>query len=215
MKVVYVLTAVAAMFLVAADKPKSQRWDFEDAKVGGVPKGWSSAKTGKGPGSVWKVVEDKSAPKGSKVLAQTSSEGPNRLFNLCVADETSYADVDITVSLKANKGRIDQGGGPVWRYQDANNYYICRHNPLEDNFRIYKVIAGRRRQLASMNFKADAGKWHTIRVIMRGDRIVCSINKRELDVRDGAISKAGKVGLWTKADAETAFDNFTVAPAKK
>ena len=215
MKIVHVLTAVAAMFLVAADKPKSQRWDFEDAKVGGVPKGWSSAKTGKGPGSVWKVVEDKSAPKGSKVLAQTSSEGPNRLFNLCVLNKTNYTDVNITVSFKANKGRLDQGGGPVWRYQDANNYYICRHNPLEDNFRIYKVIAGKRRQLASMNFKADAGKWHTIRVVMRGDRIVCSVNGRELAVRDGAITKAGKVGLWTKADAVTSFDDFKVTAAKK
>jgi len=69
--------------------------------------------------------------------------------------------------------------------------------------------------LASMEFKADAGKWHTIRVVVRGDMIVCSINKKELNVRDGAIGNAGKVGLWTKADAVTAFDNFTVAPAKK
>ena len=214
MKVVPVLTAVVAMLLVAADKPTSQRWVFEDAKVGGVPKGWTSAKTGKGSGSVWKVIKDESAPKGPHVLAQTSSEGPNRLFNLCLLDKTSYADVDVAVSFKANKGRIDQGGGPVWRYQDANNYYICRHNPLEGNFRIYKVIAGKRRQLASMDFEADAGKWHTIRVVMRGEKIVCLINGKELTVRDGAITKAGKVGLWTKADAVTSFDDFKASKAK-
>jgi len=213
MKFVLVFIAVAAMLLVAADESKPQRWDFEDAKVGGVPKGWTSAKTGKGPGSLWKVLEDQSAPQGSKVLAQTSSEGPNRLFNLCVADDTSYADVDMTVSFKANRGKHDQGGGPVWRYQDANNYYICRHNPLEDNFRIYKVIAGKRIQLANLDYKADAGKWHTIRVVMRGEMIECSVDGRKLDVRDAAISKAGKVGLWTKADAVTEFDRFSVSEA--
>ncbi len=215
MKRLCVLAAMAALFLVASSKPQSQRWDFEDATLGKLPKGWSAAKTGKGPGSLWKVVEDASAPKGSKVLAQTSSEGPNRLFNLCVANETSYTDVDMTVSFKANKGRIDQGGGPVWRYQDVDNYYICRQNPLENNFRIYKVIAGRRIQLASMDFKADAGKWHTIRVVMRGDVIVCSVNSRKLDVRDASIGKAGKVGLWTKADAVTSFDKLMVASPKK
>jgi len=113
----------------------------------------------------------------------------------------------------ATQGKFDQGGGPVWRYQDANNYYICRHNPLEDNFRIYKVIAGKRSQLASLDLKAETGQWHTIRVVMRGDKIVGSINGKELGVRDGAISKAGKVGLWTKADAVTEFDRFSVAAA--
>lgn len=209
MRFVCVVTAVVAMSLVAADKTNKVLWSFEDASVGKVPEGWSSAKTGKGPGSVWEVVEDESAPKGSKVLAQISSDGPNRLFNLCVADNTSYADVDIMVSFKAVKGEIDQGGGPVWRYQNADNYYICRHNPLEENFRIYKVIAGKRIQLMGMEFEADAGKWHTIRVVMRDDKIVCSVNGSELDVRDGSITKAGKVGLWTKADAVTSFDNFT------
>jgi len=211
MKIVQVLTAITAMTLVAADKPDSRQWDFEDATLGRVPVGWSAAKTGKGPGSQWKVVEDDSAPKGSKVLAQTSSQGPNRLFNLCVVDDTSYSDVAITVSFKANQGRHDQGGGPVWRYQDAGNYYICRHNPLEDNFRIYKVVAGKRIQLASMNFKAIAGKWHTIHAVMRADMIECSINGKQLAVRDGTINTPGKVGLWTKADAATSFDGLTVS----
>ena len=215
MRVTCIATAIIGLTLVAAEKPKGQRWTFEDAKVDKLPEKWSSAKTGKGPGSVWKVVEDKTAPDGAKVLAQTSSKGPNRLFNLCVAKDTIYTDVELTISFKAVKGRIDQGGGPVWRYQDANNYYICRHNPLENNFRVYKVIDGKRIQLASRDVKAPAGKWHTIRVGMRGDMIVCSVNNNELDVRDGAISKAGKIGLWTKADAVTYFDDLRVrSPGK-
>lgn len=208
MKVVFVLTAV--LFFAAG-----VRWTFEDAAVGELPEGWSRAQTGKGEGSDWKVRHDESAPAGPNVLAQTSSAGPNPLFNLCVLNEGTYGDVDINVSFKAVAGRIDRGGGPVWRYQDANNYYICRQNPLEDNFRIYKVIDGKRTQLATAESQAAAGKWHTIKVTMRKDKIVCSINGQELEVRDDAITAAGKVGLWTKADAVTNFDNFHVQPAGK
>lgn len=212
MKVAFVLTAV---LLLAADEPQGVNWTFEDAKVGQLPEGWSEAKTGEGPGSVWKVVTDKTAPKGPNVLAQTCSDGPNSLFNLCVLDEVTHADVDITVSFKAVAGEIDQGGGPVWRYQNADHYYICRHNPLEDNFRIYKVIDGKRTQLATAESNAAVGKWHTIQVAMRGDKIVCSINGQKLDARDDTITKTGKVGLWTKADAVTHFDNFHVQSADK
>ncbi len=215
MKVSYVFIAFGALLLLAADKPPGKLWNFEDAAVGKLPKSFSSAKTGKGSGSVWKIVEDESAPSGRNVLAQTSSKGPNRLFNLCVADKTSFKDLELTVSFKAETGKLDQGGGPVWRYQDANNYYICRHNPLEDNFRVYKVIAGKRIQLAGADVKADAGKWHKIRVVMRGDKIVCTINGMQLDVRDASITKAGKIGLWTKADAVTNFDDLSVSVRKK
>ena len=205
-----VATAVAAISLIAADQANEVRWSFEDAVVDKVPGGWSSAKTGKGPGSVWKVVDDRSAPSGTHVLAQTSSEGPNRLFNLCVCDKATLTDVDIRVSFKAVKGEIDQGGGPVWRYRDENNYYIARMNPLEDNFRVYKVVKGKRTQLGTSDAKAPAGKWHAIRVVQNGNHIQCYLNgKRHLDVKDDTFTDRGKVGLWTKADAVTSFDNFT------
>ncbi len=210
MRLVCVITAVAAMWLVAADQAKEIRWTFEDAAAGTVPEGWSSAKTGKGTGSVWKVLDDRAAPSGTHVLAQISSEGPNRLFNLCVYDKATLTDVDIRVSFKAVKGEIDQGGGPVWRYRDENNYYIARMNPLEDNFRVYKVVKGKRTQLDSSDAKAPAGKWHTIRVVQRGKHIQCYLNgKLHLDLNDDTFTDQGKVGLWTKADAVTSFDDFT------
>src|SRR5206468_1311132 len=107
-----------------------QVWNLEDAAVGKLPPGWTAAKTGQGEGSVWKVVEDSSAPSGSKVLAQTAA-GPGALFNLCVADGTSLQNLELSVAFKAVQGKADQGGGLVWRYSDANNYYIARFNPLE------------------------------------------------------------------------------------
>lgn len=190
---------------------KTFRETFEGAKVGALPAGWVQAKTGEGQGSVWKIVEADDAPGESKrALAQTAV-GPRPLFNLCVADKAKFKDLDLTVSFKAMAGKVDQGGGPVWRYQDNNNYYIARMNPLEDNFRVYKVVAGRRTELGNSDVEVAAGKWHTIRIVHKGKRIQCYLNgKLHLDVTDEEFSQPGKIGLWTKADAQTLFANLVV-----
>jgi hypothetical protein len=206
------LMASLTGFVFAADE-KQRTFTFSKDDLGKLPKGWKAAQTGKGDGSVWKVVADDSAPsKKGFVLAQTA-ESPNAFFNICVAEDTKYQDVDITVAFKALKGKLDQGGGVVWRYQDGDNYYIARMNPLEDNFRVYKVVAGKRIQLQTKeDLTVKAGEWHTIQVKMAGDHIECSLDgKKYLDVKDDTFKEAGKVGLWSKADAQSHFDGFTVA----
>lgn len=199
-------------FLIPAAEEKGRTFTFGKEEAGNLPKGWTRAQTGKGEGSVWRVVADETAPsKKGHALAQTAA-GPKALFNLCVADESSYKDLEMTVSFKPTKGEIDQGGGLVWRYQDANNYYIARFNPLEGNYRVYKIVAGARKQLATEeDLKGEAGKWHTLSIRMTGDRIECLLNgKKHLEAKDDTFPKAGKIGLWTKADAQTYFDNLQV-----
>jgi Domain of Unknown Function (DUF1080) len=218
MRRVNTLAAVAALLaaslLVADDKARGFR--FSKGDVGKVPSGWKADRTGKGEGSVWKVVEDPTAPsKTGYVLAQTASS-PGPMFNLCIAEDTKYKDVDISVAFKPMAGKADQGGGIVWRYQDANNYYIARMNPLEDNYRVYKVVAGKRIQLGTKEGlkvpTGPTGEWHTLRVRMEGDHIECYLDgQKQLDAKDSTFTDAGKVGLWSKADAQTHFDNFQVA----
>ena len=187
---------------------------LRDDRTGDVPKGWVAAKTGSGSGSVWMVVSDASVPSG-KALAQTSADGPKALFNLCIAEETKFADVDVSVSLKANAGKVDQGGGPIWRCQDADNYYVARWNPLEDNFRVYKVEKGKRTQLGTADVKLPGDNWHVVRAIQKGGGIKCYLDgKLYLDVKDDTFPKAGKIGLWTKADAQTSFAELKAAEAK-
>src|SRR4051794_342334 len=171
--------------IAGAEEAKAVKHDFEESKVGTVPKGWTVARTGKGEGSAWAVVEDRTAPKGPKVLAQ-NAESPGPVFNLCVADDTAFKDVAVSVAFKAIKGKSDQGGGVVWRYKDENNYYVARFNPLEDNFRLYKVVDGKRIQLATKEaLKAPAGEWHTLSVLMKGDRIECHLDgKKHLEAKD-------------------------------
>jgi hypothetical protein len=116
--------------------------------------------------------------------------------------------------MKALAGEDDQGGGLVWRAKDGANYYIARFNPLEDNYRVYKVVDGARKQLGSADFKAAPG-WHTLRVVMSADHIVCYLDgEKRLDVTDSTFKEAGKVGLWTKSDAQTHFDDLTTREAK-
>jgi hypothetical protein len=211
-----VIGAWAACAGPAEDKEdkgaKEHAFRFSKDDLGKVPKGWTAAQTGRGEGSVWKVVADETSPsKTGYVLAQTA-ESPNALFNLCVADDTSGKDVEVSVAMKAVAGAKDQGGGLVWRYKDANNYYVARYNPLETNYRLYKVVSGKRVQLATKeDLDQPAGKWITLKVEQKGDAIECYLDgKKALEAEDNTIQKAGKVGLWTKADAQSYFDNLQV-----
>jgi hypothetical protein len=209
--VVAVLAFAGTVLWAAEDKARSIRFAKDD--LGKVPAGWKAAKTGKGEGSIWKVVEDETAPsKTGYALAQTA-QSPSNVFNICVVEDSKYKDVELMVAFKAVAGKRDQGGGFVWRYQDNNNYYICRMNPLEDNYRVYKVVNGKRSaEFQDETIKVPVGEWHTLKVKMEGDRIECFLDgKKYLDVKDASIIEAGKVGLWSKADAQTHFDNFTVS----
>ncbi len=209
--------ATAGMLLAAlagaaawAGEAKERAFKFRKDDVGRVPAGWKAEQTGKGRGSVWKVVTDETAPsKGGYVLAQTA-ESPNAFFNICVAEDTNYQDVELSVSFKAIAGKNDQGGGFVWRYRDNNNYYVARMNPLEDNYRVYKVVAGKRTQLGGKEgVKVRAGEWHKLKVDVKGNRMEGYLDGEKLwEITDDTYKDAGKVGLWSKSDAQTHFDAF-------
>jgi hypothetical protein len=201
---------------VIAGGGKVKAFKFSKSDLGKVPDGWKATQTGKGQGSVWKLVEDGSAPSKSGLALAQTAESPGPVFNLCVATATGFKDGEVSVAFKAIRGKNDQGGGIVWRYQDANDYYVARMNPLEDNYRLYKVINGKRIQLATQeNLEVPTGDWHTLKIKHVGDHIECFLDgKKQLEHKDHSIAKAGQVGLWTKADAQTYFDNFVVRSNK-
>lgn len=200
-----VLTLLAASLpLASAAQDQKKLWNFDRDKTGAIAAGFTSEV------GVWKTVADESAPSRPNVLEQ-SAKNERPVFNVTLASGTSYTNVDITVKLQSIAGEIDQGGGVVWRARDAKNYYIARYNPMEDNYRVYKVEDGRRTQLGTSDVKRSEG-WHTLRVTMTGERIECYYDGRKyLDVSDSTFKGAGKIGLWTKADAQTHFDDLTVS----
>lgn len=197
-------------------KKRKRRSVFARDKVGSVPDGWKVAETaGTGTPATWEVIRDKSAPGGPKAVAVTASKNKGRTFNLLIAQDKEFADVFVRVAVKAVAGKEDQGGGPIWRAKDADNYYVARWNPLEDNFRVYFVKDGKRTQIATADVKTDPKAWHTITITHRGSRIVARLDgERLIRVEDETFTEAGKVGLWSKADAQTAFSDFRAREVK-
>ncbi len=188
--------------------------DFEECQVGKFPVGFLSTFTGNGFPGIWKIKEDKTAPSPTRVIAQLSSGNFGYHFNLAVVKDSNFSNLRLSVYFKAIRGREDRGGGPVWRYIDANNYYIARANPLESNFRVYKVVKGTRRMMATVRLKITSGEWHRIDIENIGNDIKCYYDgKLYLHVKDNTFN-AGKVGLWTKADAVTYFDDLSVEEVK-
>lgn len=181
-----------------ADKSTGDRkWDFESATVGKPAEGFRVAV------GTWTITSDN----GNRVLAQTA-ESADAIFNVILRTDVLYEDVDLSVRLKAIKGTVDQGGGLVWRAKNAKTYYIARFNPLEDSFRVYKVVDGKRFQLGSVKVPGDT-EWHILKVTMQGNRIVCTLDDRaKMEVEDSSIRGFGRVGLWSKADAQTYFDEL-------
>jgi hypothetical protein len=152
------------------------------------------------------------APSKGNVLAQLDADGTDHRFPVAVVDGTSFKDVKLSVSCKPVSGAVDQACGLVWRYKDANNYYLTRANALEDNVRLYHVKDGNRVQLASWGGKVASKTWHKLAVEARGDRFVVTFDgKQILDARDATFADAGKVGVWTKADSVTQFDDLTAS----
>ena len=178
--------------------------DFSADVAGQPPAGWTCGATGRGQPR-WTVETDPGAP-GGKVLRQSGSA----TFPWCVRRDATLTDGWVEARFKPLSGREDQAGGVVWRWKDGDNYYVARANALENNVSLYYTAGGSRRTLKYVDAPVPAGQWHTLRVEFAGTRIAVSLDgKRYIDFDDSHIQGAGAVGLWTKADSVTAFDDFS------
>ena len=199
---------------------QSQSVTFDEEKAGSVPSGWTTAVTHEGARPRWEVVPDASAPSKPNVLAQLSSEPARAQFPLVILEAVSLENGEIEVKFKPVSGEVDRAAGLVWRYRDENNYYIVRANALENNVVLYKVADGKRASLApkgtpagtyGVDCEVPAGHWSALKVVVEGSRFTVLFDGEKLfEVEDGTFTGAGRVGLWTKADSVTYFDDFEV-----
>ncbi len=182
----------------------AQNISFDDLKTGAPPPGWTATKTGKGEAK-WEIVADDSAPSKPNALKQSGEA----TYPVCIKDDTSIKDGFVEVKFKPISGKEDQAGGVIWRCKDADNYYISRANALEDNVTIYHTIKGKRTEKKRIDTKVASGQWHTLRVDFKGSHFVVTFDgKKALEWDDETFKEAGKVGVWTKADSVTLFDDF-------
>ncbi len=191
--------------------------DFEKSGAGNLLQECRTGVTNADSMPLWQVERRSDAPSGRHVLVMKRPAvigglfGIGSVFNLCYCPDVSLEDLKATVSFRSLTGNEDRGGGIVWRMADENNYYVARFNPLEDNFRFYYVKDGNRVMIASAKVVLKENGWHTMSVVQSGDRFEGYIDgKKVLSAVDGHIKGAGAVGLWTKADAVTLFDDFRI-----
>ena len=203
MKTFVVATLVVAGSLTAAAVADSV--NFDSAPLGQPPAGWTATKTGSG-NAKWTIEKDDTAPSKPNVLKQSGTA----TYPICFKDDTNLKDGFVEVKFKSISGKEDQAGGVVWRLKDSNNYYVARANALEDNVTIYDTVNGRRTERKRANMKVSTNQWHTLRVDFQGNHFTVTFDgQKAIDWDDNTFKDAGKVGLWTKADSVTAFDDFS------
>ena len=198
-------TIVAMTGLLASGAALGQPISFDTDAPGALPAAWEQGVTGRG-NPRWAVRQDASAPSAPNVLQQSGSG----TFPWCVLRGSSVENGFVEVKFKPLEGREDQAGGIVWRWKDGDNYYIARANALENNVSLYHTTNGRRITIKYVDAPVPGNVWHTLRVEFSGKRIKVALDgKTYLDLEDTHITGGGAVGLWTKADSVTAFDDFS------
>ena len=196
---------LAALACAAAFSAHGETENFDNVKAGSLPEGWEAGVTGKGSPR-WTVAGDSSAPSAPHVLQQSGSG----TFPWCVKKDAMLQDGFVEVRFKPLSGHEDQAGGVVWRWKDGNNYYVARANALENNVSLYYTAHGRRNTIKYVDAPVQGNTWHTLRVDFAGKRIKVSLDgKTYIDLEDGRIGGTGAVGVWTKADSVTSFDDFS------
>jgi hypothetical protein len=176
-------------------------WDFEDTSDGAFPSGFSSSL------GDWRVELDPTAPTPDHALVQ-SGRYPGPEFPRVVIDRLVFDDVRLGVSCLARTGDVDQACGLMFHLVDSDNYFITRANALENNLRLYRVVDGDREEFASVDVEFLSQQWHRLEVVTDGPSISVSLDGEiVLDAADDTFER-GHVGLWTKADSVTAFDDL-------
>lgn len=181
--------------------------NFDAAAPGALAADWTCGVTGKGS-PIWKVESSTSAPSMPNVLKQSGSGD----FPWCAYSSASIADGYVEVRFRPLSGKRDQAGGLMWRWKDGDNYYVARANALENNVSLYYTTNGKRRTIKYVDAPVALNEWHVLRVEFAGESIdVLLDGVKYIDLDDSHISGAGAVGVWTKADSVTEFDDFSFA----
>lgn len=206
---------LVAVIVQAETASPVQMWNFDREQPGTLPSEFSIGTLFDGrPAGSWQVLATDRAKTPPHVLAQVMAKGAEHAYKVVLLKDAIAADLDLHVSFLPIQGNADMGGGLIWRAADDRNYYLARANPLEQNIRVYRVVNGVRHLLQNFDQTIDVKRWHTLQVTHQGCRMNIFYDDKEVfDLCDETFH-AGKIGLWTKSDAVTYFDDFQLQQLK-
>jgi hypothetical protein len=210
LSLIIALLAERAWSTEAPTADRLQEWNFDQVPPGALPTQFSIGTLFDGrPAGDWQALTTDRAKSPPNVLAQLMPKGAEHAYKVVLIKGTESADMVLEVSLLPIGGKGDMGGGLIWRATDDRNYYLTRANPLEQNIRIYRVVKGVRHMLKNFDQIIDMRRWHTLRVMMNGCQAQVFFDQQPVfDLCDDTFKGQGLVGLWTKSDAVTYFDNL-------
>jgi hypothetical protein len=212
-----IVTAVAAYAFACLDAPALSQTGaimipIETMPAGAPPPEFEFARTGQGAPGTWIVVEDSTAT-GARAIEQASVDRTDFRFPLAIHRSVTARNVEVTLRFKPVAGKVDQAGGIAVRVTSPNDYYLVRANALENNVRFYRIVKGRREQLATADVKVASGQWHTLGLRAENDRFTVAFDGKTLhSTSDRTLPGPGRIALWTKSDSVTRFDQISIQP---
>ena len=213
-----IISATLGFGIISAQAETSSltsAWNFDREQPGALPSEFSVGTLFDGrPAGDWQVLATNRAKSPPYVLAQLMAKGAEHAYKVVLSKEVIASDLNLAVSFLPIQGQADMGGGLIWRAADDRNYYLARANPLEQNIRVYRVEKGIRRLLENFNQTIDVRQWHTLRVTHQGYHLnIFFDDKPVFDLCDKTF-QTGMIGLWTKSDAVTYFDDLQLQQLK-
>ncbi|HKC95331.1 MAG TPA: hypothetical protein VKB81_15040 [Nitrospira sp.] len=204
-----ILTALSVLSVSTSAEDLTYLWNFDADQPGSLPKDFVVGTLFDGrPAGEWKVLQTDRAKSPTQVLGQLMGKGAEHAYKVVLIKASTSSDLDLEVSVLPVDGKADMGGGLIWHAADDRNYYLTRANPLEQNIRIYRVVKGVRQMLQNFDQIIDVRSWHTLHVVMRGCRVNVLFDEKQVFELCDETFKEGLIGLWTKSDAVTYFDNL-------
>jgi hypothetical protein len=188
------------------------RIDLSKAEPNLEPEDFTFWRTGRGEAARWTIVADATASQG-RAIAQVSTDRTDYRFPIAVYKPFSGTNLEAKLRFKAVAGSVDEAGGIAVRLTTPDDYYVVRANALEDNVRFYRMVKGRREQIAGTDTKVSPKEWHTLALRAEGEQFTVSFDDKVLfSTTDKTFANSGKVALWTKADSVTHFDAIEIMP---
>lgn len=206
---VCIFTALIHADALHSDTSSSRVWTFDSDAAGTLPKDFVLGSLFDGrPAGEWKVLQTDRAKSPPHAFGQLMGKGAEHAYKTVLINDTDGSNIDFRASFLALEGKADMGGGLIWRASDDRNYYLTRANPLEQNIRIYRVVKGVRQMIRNFDHIIDVRSWHTLRVVMKGCTVRVQFDEVQIFELCDQTFKIGRVGLWTKSDAVTYFDDL-------
>lgn len=132
-------------------------------------------------------------------------------------DIEEFHDGEISMRFKLVAGQLDQCAGILFNLKPNGDYLAVRFNGKENNVVLWTFNQGKRSfvKKGSEDVPLAMNQWHTLLISVKGTNLQASLNGKHLLDYTLAAPVSGKVGLWSKTDSVSYFDDFSVIQAER